>query len=105
METKTRKIEEKEESDISDSDMDSGTAFIQMKRVYTLEVGAELNKKIILHNQSDAIYQLDLRSDILLDNQSTLDLSATRLEIHVILYHYVAQETSGGYRQVVKATT
>ena len=45
-----------------------------MQRIYTLEVGAELAKKIILHNKSEAIDQLELRTFILLYNQSTLDL-------------------------------
>ena len=66
--------EEEDDSDISDSDSESGLAFFQMERDIFSSTGKDIMTKIILHNQAKLTDQLDLNNVILLDNQSTLDL-------------------------------
>ena len=75
MECMIKNIEEEEDdSDISDSDSESGLAFFQIERDIVSSIGKDIMTKIILHNQAKLNDQLKLKSDILLDNQSTLDL-------------------------------
>ena len=75
MECMIKNIEEEEDdSDISDSDSESGLAFFQMERDIFSSTGKDIMTKICLHNQAKLTDQLDLKNVILLDNQSTLDL-------------------------------
>ena len=75
MECMIKKIKEEENnSDIPDSDSESGLEFFQMERNIVSSIGNDIMTKIILHNQAKLNDQLDLKNVILLDNQSTLDL-------------------------------
>ena len=75
MECMIKKIEEeKDDSDISESDSESGSAFLKMERDIVSSIGKDIITNIIIHNQAKLNDQLDLKNVILLDNQSTLDL-------------------------------
>ena len=75
MECMIKNIEEEEDdSDISDSDSESGLAFFQMERDIVSSSGKYIMTKIIPHNQAKLNDHLDLKNVILIYNQSTLDL-------------------------------
>ena len=66
--------EEEDDSEISDSDSESGSLFLHMERNIVSSTVKDIMTKIILHNQAKLNDQLDLKTFILIYNQSTLDL-------------------------------
>ena len=75
MECMIKNVEEEEDdSDISDSDLESVSAFFQMECNIFFFTRKYITTEIILHNQAKLNDKLDLKNVILLDNQSTLDL-------------------------------
>ena len=71
--------EEEDDSDISDSDSESRSEFFQMEHGIVYSTGKDIMTKIIFHNQSKLNDKLDLKSVILLDNQSTLDIISNKM--------------------------
>ena len=75
MECMIKNIEEEDDdSDICDSDSESGSEFFQMERNIISSTENYIMTNIILHNQAKLTDQLDLKNVILLDDQSKLDL-------------------------------
>ena len=75
MECTIKNIEaEEDDSDILDSDSESGSAVFQIERNIVSSTEKDIMTNIILHNQSKLTDKLDLKNVILLDNQSTLYL-------------------------------
>ena len=75
MQYNIKNIEQEEDnSDIWDSDSESGSTFFQMECDIVSSTGNNITTNIILHNQSKLNDKLDLKNVILIDNQSTLDL-------------------------------
>ena len=60
--------EEKENSEISDSDSEYGSAFSQMERDIVSSTSKDITTKIILHNQAKLTDQIELKNVILIYN-------------------------------------
>ena len=69
MECMIKNIEEEEyDSDISDSNSESGSGVFQMERNIVSYTWNNITTKILLHNQAKLTNQLDLKNVIILDN-------------------------------------